>query len=45
MATDRRLGLSDRVFDCPCCSAHIERDLNASKNIHALEYNAWVPNP
>ncbi len=36
LATDHRLGLSDRVFDCPCCSAHIDRDLNASLNILAL---------
>jgi putative transposase len=33
---DKRLGLSDRIFDCPCCQLHIDRDLNASLNILAL---------
>ena len=28
--------LSERVFDCPCCGLHLDRDLNASKNIRAL---------
>jgi putative transposase len=28
--------LSERVFDCPCCHAHVDRDLNASLNIRAL---------
>ncbi len=36
LATDKRLGLSDRIFDCPCCALHIDRDLNASLNILAL---------
>ena len=36
LASDRRLGLSQRVFDCPCCSLHIDRDLNASINILTL---------
>ncbi len=36
LASDRRLGLSQRVFDCPCCQLHIDRDLNASVNILAL---------
>jgi putative transposase len=33
---DKRLGLNERVFDCPCCNLHIDRDLNASLNILAL---------
>ncbi len=36
LATDKRLGLSERVFDCPCCFLHIDRDLNASLNIMRL---------
>lgn len=28
--------LDKRVFDCPCCGAHLHRDLNASLNILAL---------
>jgi putative transposase len=28
--------LDARVFDCPCCSAHLDRDLNAAVNILAL---------
>lgn len=36
LAPDKRLGLSQRVFDCPCCSLHIDRDLNASINILTL---------
>jgi putative transposase len=36
LATERRLSLSQRVFDCPCCALHIDRDLNASVNILAL---------
>ena len=36
LASDRRLGLSKRVFDCPYCSLQIDRDLNASLNILAL---------
>jgi putative transposase len=30
------LTLSDRVFNCPCCGLHIDRDLNSSHNILAL---------
>jgi len=36
LATDKRLGLSDRVFSCPCCGIHLDRDLNASLNILTL---------
>jgi putative transposase len=36
LAQEQRLTLSDRVFDCPCCQLHIDRDLNASKNILRL---------
>jgi putative transposase len=36
LASDSRLSLGDRVFDCPCCQLHIDRDLNASLNILRL---------
>jgi putative transposase len=36
LATDKRLGLSERIFDCPDCQLHIDRDLNASLNILTL---------
>jgi putative transposase len=36
LATDKRMGLSERIFDCPCCQLHIDRDLNASLNILTL---------
>lgn len=36
LASDKRLGLSDRVFNCPDCGICIDRDLNASKNILRL---------
>ncbi|MEP6775830.1 MAG: transposase [Chloroflexota bacterium] len=36
LSSGQRLGLSDRIFDCPCCGLHIDRDLNASLNILAL---------
>ena len=36
LASDKRLGLSQRVFDCAYCQLHIDRDLNASLNILAL---------
>jgi putative transposase len=46
LATDKRLGLSDRVFNrvfsCPCCRLHIDRDLNASLNILSLGQQALV---
>ncbi len=28
--------LSERIFACPCCGLHLDRDLNAAKNILAL---------
>lgn len=34
--------LSERVFDCPCCSAHLDRDLNAAKNILGLGLQSRV---
>ena len=36
IAPDKRLRLSDRVFECACCQLHIDRDLNASLNILRL---------
>ena len=32
----QKVPLSERIFDCPCCHAHLDRDLNASLNIRAL---------
>jgi len=32
----QKMPLSERVFDCPCCSVQLDRDLNASLNIRAL---------
>ncbi len=32
----QKMPLRERVFDCPCCHAHIDRDLNASFNILRL---------
>ncbi|GAC1342733.1 MAG: RNA-guided endonuclease TnpB family protein [Ktedonobacteraceae bacterium] len=32
--------LSERIFDCPCCHAHIDRDLNAAYNIRGLGLQA-----
>jgi len=32
--------LDVRVFDCPCCSAHLDRDLNAALNIRGLGLQA-----
>ncbi len=36
LSSEQRLGLSERIFDCPCWGLHIDRDLNASLNILAL---------
>ena len=40
---DKRLGLGEREFDCPCCSLHMNRDLNASLNILALGLQGLAP--
>jgi putative transposase len=32
----QKMPLSERVFDCPCCHAQLDRDLNAALNIRAL---------
>jgi putative transposase len=32
----QKMPLDVRVFDCPCCHAHLDRDLNAALNICAL---------
>jgi putative transposase len=32
----QKMPLSERIFDCPCCSLHRDRDLNASLNIRGL---------
>ncbi len=34
--------LSERIFACPCCHAHLDRDLNAAKNILGLGLQADV---
>lgn len=36
----QKMPLDVRVFDCPCCSAHIDRDLNAALNIRGLGLQA-----
>jgi transposase len=28
--------LSERIFACPCCHVHLDRDLNAALNIRAV---------
>lgn len=32
----QKMPLSERIFDCPCCAARVDRDLNASLNIRGL---------
>ena len=32
----QKMPLSERIFSCPCCNLHIDRDLNASLNIKAV---------
>jgi putative transposase len=34
--------LAERIFACPCCHAHLDRDLNAAKNILGLGLQAGV---
>ena len=32
----QKMPLSERIFDCPCCHVHLDRDLNAALNIRAV---------
>lgn len=32
----QKMPLSERIFKCPCCSLHLDRDLNAALNIVGL---------
>ena len=32
----QKMPLRERIFDCPCCHVHLDRDLNAARNIKAL---------
>jgi putative transposase len=32
----QKMPLSERLFACPCCHVHLDRDLNAARNILAL---------
>jgi putative transposase len=32
----QKMPLSRRIFDCPCCGLHLDRDLNAARNIKAV---------
>lgn len=32
----QKMPLSERIYHCPCCLLSLDRDVNASKNIHAL---------
>jgi len=32
----QKLTLANRIYECPCCGLHIDRDLNAAKNILRL---------
>src|SRR2546421_3887258 len=36
----QKMPLDVRVFDCPCCHVHLDRDLNASLNIRSLGLQA-----
>jgi putative transposase len=38
----QKMLLSERVFDCPCCHMHLDRDLNASLNILGLGLQSRV---
>jgi putative transposase len=39
----QKLTLTDRIYHCPCCGLHIDRDLNASKNILRLGMQSLRP--
>jgi putative transposase len=41
----QKLTLADRIYSCPCCDLHIDRDLNASLNILALGMQGMKPEP
>lgn len=41
----QKLTLADRIYSCPCCGLHIDRDLNASLNILALGMQGMKPEP
>ena len=36
----QKMPLSERIFDCPCCHVHLDRDLNAALNIRGLGLQA-----
>lgn len=38
----QKMPLDVRIFDCPCCHVHIDRDLNAAKNILGLGLQSRV---
>ncbi len=38
----QKMPLSERIFDCPCCFVHLDRDLNAARNILGLGLQACV---
>jgi putative transposase len=38
----QKMPLDVRVFDCPCCHVHLDRDLNAAKNILGLGLQSRV---
>ncbi|MHB8084304.1 MAG: RNA-guided endonuclease InsQ/TnpB family protein [Dehalococcoidia bacterium] len=39
----QKLTLADRIYVCPCCGLHIDRDLNAAKNILRLGMQSLKP--
>jgi putative transposase len=39
----QKLTLADRIYHCPCCGLHMDRDLNAAKNILALGMQGLRP--
>jgi putative transposase len=36
----QKMPLSERIFACPCCHVHLDRDLNAARNIRGLGLQA-----